>query len=273
MSVLFANNSLSTLAASISDVATSATLATGTGARFPNPTGSDYFMLTFSDAATGLTNEIVKVTGRSGDVLTIVRAQEGTSAQNWSAGDGANGLITAGALGEFFQGDAGLFEDGTVGAPGAAFINDLDTGLYRPGTNILGLVAGGVEFLRSTASLITLNLATLISGILTIPLGHRSERLFLTNAVSGTWYDLITPGTGTYRYDVIVGCQGGGGGRAVCTAAKDNASAVIAIMGTPAASGTTTIEFQISGNKLQVRQTSGGPISLACAYTTITTDA
>jgi hypothetical protein len=95
---LFENNSLSTLASSISDVATSATLATGTGARFPNPTGSDYFMLTFTDAATGLLNEIVKVTARAGDVLTIVRAQEGTTALNWAAGDNANGLITAGFL-------------------------------------------------------------------------------------------------------------------------------------------------------------------------------
>lgn len=272
MSVLFANNSLSTLAASISDVAVSATLATGTGARFPNPTGSDYFMLTFSDAATGLTNEIVKVTARSGDVITIVRAQEGTSAQAWSSGDGANGLITAGALSAFFQGDAGLFEDGTVGAPGAAFINDLDTGLYRPGTNILGLVAGGVEFLRSTASLITLNLATLISGVLTTALGHRTARLVISNAVSGTWYDLIDASTGTYRYDVIAGATGGGAGRAVCTAAKDNASAAMAVMNQNA-SGATPIEFQATGAKLQVRQTSGGPISLACAYSTINSDA
>lgn len=103
MSILFANNALSTLAGSINDSATACTLAAGTGSKFPNPTGSNYFMLTFTDASTGLLNEIVKVTARSGDVLTIVRAQEGTSAQSWAAGDNANALITAGALAAFSQ--------------------------------------------------------------------------------------------------------------------------------------------------------------------------
>ena len=101
---LFANNAASTLAANITNTATSCQLATGTGTLFPNPvSGSQQFALTFTDAATGLINEIVYVTARTGDVLTIVRAQEGTAAVSWLAGDNADNLITAGSLAAFTQ--------------------------------------------------------------------------------------------------------------------------------------------------------------------------
>jgi len=93
---LFANNAASTLAAPISNSATSVTLASGTGALFPNPSGSQEFALTFNDAATGLLTEIVYCTSRSGDTLTIVRAEESTTALSWLAGDLAANLWTAG---------------------------------------------------------------------------------------------------------------------------------------------------------------------------------
>ncbi|EFG3743345.1 hypothetical protein BOU83_005090, partial [Escherichia coli] len=44
-------------------------------------------MATIVDAATGLQFEIVTVTAVVGDVLTVQRAQEGTAARAWSAGD------------------------------------------------------------------------------------------------------------------------------------------------------------------------------------------
>jgi len=44
----------------------------------------------------------------------------------------------------------GLFPDGTAGAPGGAFWNDLDVGFYRPGADILGFTAGAVEGFRIT---------------------------------------------------------------------------------------------------------------------------
>lgn len=98
MAILFANNANSVLAGSITNVATSCNLAAGTGALFPSPTGGDFFCLTFTDAATGLINEICHVTARSGDTLTLVRAQEGTTALAWIAGDIAANLITAGTM-------------------------------------------------------------------------------------------------------------------------------------------------------------------------------
>ena len=107
--ILFANNASSTLAAPISNVATTANLAAGTGVSFPSPSGGQYFVMTFTDAATQLINEIVHVTARSGDTLTIVRNQEGTVAPSggWNAGDLAANLWTAGQAGAMLQAGAG----------------------------------------------------------------------------------------------------------------------------------------------------------------------
>jgi len=94
--LLFANNASSSLAGPISNVATMCNLQAGAGALFPNPGAGQTFTGTFTDAATGLINEIVSVTVRSVDTLTIVRAQEGTVAESWLAGDLFNNLWTAG---------------------------------------------------------------------------------------------------------------------------------------------------------------------------------
>lgn len=85
----FTNNARSTLASSITSGQTSISLASGGGALFPTLSTGDFFYMTILDAATsGATKrEIVKVTARSTDTLTVVRAQDNTSAVAFSAGD------------------------------------------------------------------------------------------------------------------------------------------------------------------------------------------
>jgi hypothetical protein len=95
---LAANLAATTLASNISNVATTATVAAGTGTLFPSPSAAQYFAITFVDAATGLVREIAYCTARTGDVLTIVRGQEGTTAVGWSAGDKVQNLFTAGSF-------------------------------------------------------------------------------------------------------------------------------------------------------------------------------
>lgn len=95
---IFGNNATTTLASGIGSGAVSCTLLTGTGALFPNPSAGQFFRMTFQDAATNNTREIVFVTARSGDVCTITRAQESTTAVAWITGDYANNLPTAGAM-------------------------------------------------------------------------------------------------------------------------------------------------------------------------------
>lgn len=99
LQLLAANNAQSVLAAGINASATALTLNTGTGALFPSPvSGTSFFKLTLIDAATGQISEIVHVTAKSGDVLTIVRGQEGTAARSWSANDIAANMLTAGTI-------------------------------------------------------------------------------------------------------------------------------------------------------------------------------
>jgi hypothetical protein len=114
MAILWSNNASSTVAGSITATATSVALAAGTGVKFPNPTGGDYFCATFYDQATKTINEIVHVTARVGDTCTIVRAQEGTVASAWSAADIFANLVTAGTLEAFVQAGTGPADTSVV---------------------------------------------------------------------------------------------------------------------------------------------------------------
>lgn len=95
---LIKNNAYSALAGALTNVATSLTVTTGTGDRFPIVTGSDYCMLTLQDASNNI--EIIKVTARASasDSMTIARGQEGTTARAWNIGDVVELRITAGTL-------------------------------------------------------------------------------------------------------------------------------------------------------------------------------
>lgn len=127
--VLFANNAVSTLAGAISNVATTAVLATGSGALFPTPLTGQYFCLTFTDAATGLLHEIVHVTAISGDTITMVRAQEGTTALNWLPGDLADNLWTAGSAAAMQQSSITYLTADTTFYLNASTGNDGNNGL------------------------------------------------------------------------------------------------------------------------------------------------
>ncbi len=101
-----ANNCASTLAAGITDSGTTLTIQTADTAKFPiinqGGTGTDYTYLTLEDSA--LNMEIVKVTrhDNGSSSLTIARAQEGTTARAWQAGDSVALRVTAGVVTDAF---------------------------------------------------------------------------------------------------------------------------------------------------------------------------
>lgn len=101
MTVLYTNNAYSTLAVGIADNDLSLTVATGHGDRFPEVTGTDYCYVTLEN--TGGIREIVKVTARAAasDTMTIVRAQDNTTAVAWLAGVRVERRLTAGELDRF----------------------------------------------------------------------------------------------------------------------------------------------------------------------------
>lgn len=84
MGVKFKNNAASTLDAAISGSDVGLTVAYGDGSLFPAAGAGDYFYMTIE--STEGDYEIVKVTARSGDSMTIVRAQESTTARAFTAG-------------------------------------------------------------------------------------------------------------------------------------------------------------------------------------------
>lgn len=85
MTIKFTNNASGALASSIGTSTTSIVLQTGQGALFPSLTVGDYFYATLVDSSNNL--EIIKVTARSSDTLTATRAQDGTTARSFIAGD------------------------------------------------------------------------------------------------------------------------------------------------------------------------------------------
>ena len=100
---LFTDNARSTIGAPLSLGGTTITLAGGGGALFPNPAPGQQFALTLNDLATQTIFETVWCTARAGDVLTVIRAQEGTAARAWSVGDYCWNGPTAGQMNNMVQ--------------------------------------------------------------------------------------------------------------------------------------------------------------------------
>jgi hypothetical protein len=96
MAIKFTNNATSTLASGIASGDVSLTVSTGQGALFPTLGGGDYFYCTLSNVAN--TIEIVKVTARSTDTFTIVRAQDNTTASAFVTGDKVELRLVAAVL-------------------------------------------------------------------------------------------------------------------------------------------------------------------------------
>jgi hypothetical protein len=93
MGIQLKNNAVGYLATAISASDVGLVLQSGNGANFPSLTSVDYFYATLESS--GGTSEIVKATARSGDSLTIVRAQEGTTANSFAVGSRFELRVTA----------------------------------------------------------------------------------------------------------------------------------------------------------------------------------
>lgn len=133
MGIKVTNNAYGTLSASITSSATTIALATGQGARFPSLSAGDYFYGTLIDTSNNV--EIVKVTARSSDTMTVVRAQDNTTARAYSTNDRFELRPTA-----------ALFDDlinGKLDKAGGTMTDDL----IISGTNKRARVTDGTKFL------------------------------------------------------------------------------------------------------------------------------
>lgn len=170
MAVLYANNASSRLSASITNVATSFSVTSGTGALFPAITGGDVFYATLMDSSGNL--EIVKVTARSSDTFTVVRGQDGTTARAYAVNDIVELRITKAMLDDFKTDTrtgylplaggtvtgattfsaAVSFSAGTVSAPAITTTGDPNTGIFFPAADTIAFAEGGAEVVRIDSS-------------------------------------------------------------------------------------------------------------------------
>lgn len=142
--ILFADNASSLLASGITSSQTTLTVTATQGALFPSPGAGQIFVGTIED--TGGNIEVVWVTGRTGDTMTIVRAQESTAAAAFASGSRFEIRCTAGDMQAMLQKNGGDTLAGTTNVSGVI-------ALGSGGSVQGGEYAGG--FLRSAAGVTT----------------------------------------------------------------------------------------------------------------------
>lgn len=102
MALKITNNATSVLAGAITASQTSFSIQGGDGSKFPTLGEEDWFPLVVVDA--GGNFEVMKVTARATELLTVERAQEGTAASSFAAGCRCDLRLTAAAIQTFVQG-------------------------------------------------------------------------------------------------------------------------------------------------------------------------
>ena len=200
--LLFTNNAGSTLAGAITNTATLLNVATGGGALFPSPGAGQYFKLTVIDAATGLLTEFMHVTNVTGDQFTVVRAQEGSTALAWSAGDLVELTTTAGTLAAMAQ-QAQLQSNSTNYSTDSGAANAL-VGALSPVPVSLASLTGApisIKVAASNTGAATLNLNSLgVTGIVNgdgsaLSGGQLLAGQIIEVAYNGAYFQLLGPKT------------------------------------------------------------------------------
>jgi len=206
MGIKLSNNANATLAASITSSATSITVTSGQGARFPTLSAGDYFYATLVDTSNNL--EIVKCTARSTDVLTVTRAQESTTARAYSAGDRIEIRLTAQTFVDATTITPAMVSDQANTSTGAF---DVPTGTtaQRPASPTTGYIRYNTTLeqleMYDGVAWISVRRSFSATGGTTVDAGGFRYHTFTS---SGTFQ--ITKGTTTVEYLIVAG--GGGGG-------------------------------------------------------------
>lgn len=138
MSIVLKNNASDFLAAAIDSSQTTLTLQSA--ASFPSLSAGEYFYGTLENTAGQV--EIVKVTARVGNTLTVVRAQEGTSAASFVLGSRFELRTSVGSIEDYVEQNAEL---GLYTPPTASTIRNIQSKLTESvSVKDFGAVGDGV---------------------------------------------------------------------------------------------------------------------------------
>jgi hypothetical protein len=152
MGLKVTNNAFGTLNAGINSSATTIVLTAGQGARFPTLSAGDYFYATLIDTSNNL--EIVKVTARSTDTMTVVRGQDNTTARAYSTNDRFELRPTAALFNE--KADAA---DVTAGLATKQAASPVLTTYINTGVNFRNRIINGAMMIdqRNAGASVTIN--------------------------------------------------------------------------------------------------------------------
>ena len=137
MAVKFSNNAKTTLSSGITSSATS--IAVVDASAWPTLGSGDYTLCTFITVADPDVLEIVKVTAISGNTLTVVRAQEGTTARAFASADKAELRVTAGLLEQALTGTDVVKLDSLTASATASYSMAVGGVAYSP-SNVNALI-------------------------------------------------------------------------------------------------------------------------------------
>lgn len=140
MGVILKNNAVSTITTTISASDVGIAVATGTGSLFPTLGAGDYFYATL--VSSGGTYEVVKVTARVGDTMTIARAQEGTTAQSFASGSRIEVRVTAASITDMVDEHDQASEISIADAGGYYIGTNVEAALQEVGADFVALAAG-----------------------------------------------------------------------------------------------------------------------------------
>ena len=278
----FANNALSALASPITSADTTIYLQAGTGSLFPTPTSGQVFLATIYNSSS-TSYEIVLVTARSGDTVTVVRAQENTTAQTWLTGNSFGMYPTKGTMQSLVQADQ--LQNGTYTyAIGGGTANALTAQI----TSNLTAIPDGMNFVikaiatNTDAATLQLTLGSTILSVAPIIKGNSypliANDIWTNYPCIFTWsatlgaFILQNPGTSvvppitTYSADYVVVAGGGGasqggggaGGYIASTASLTHGNTYNIIVGAGGSSGAQGGNSQIAGLIVTVGGGAGG---------------
>ena len=213
MTQLFSNNAETALAETLLIEATSITFTDGSV--FQAPSGGDFELLTLQYLSLV---EIIRVTSRVGNTATIVRGQEGTTAQEWTAGTKVFSGVTAGTLQQAMV--SGVQNE--TSETGSVALKLGDWGEVAAGTE--NAFVFGADAYADTAGQIAIGNGVYMEEGISVAIGEYSGVVGGNGVAVGYAAFSRLDGVAVGQYSNIAG--GAAGGVAVGSDARVNASAV-----------------------------------------------